>query len=88
MAEGDGGEAEARYVEPLSVSKVVQFGKEERQEYDDEVKGKYSCIPDRGGKMERSGEGRESMQRMQKWRSGRCLPLDAALPAWDIVRRP
>ena len=40
----------------------------------------YSRIQDRGGKVERSGEGRESMQRMQWWRSGRCLPLDAALP--------
>ena len=35
-----------------------------RQEYDDEVKGKYSCIPDRAGKVKRSGEGKETMQGM------------------------
>ena len=40
-------------------------GKEERQEYDDEVKGRYSGIPDRSGKVERIGEGREAMQGMQ-----------------------
>ena len=49
--------------------------------YNDEFKGRYSCIADRGGKVERSGEGRESMQGTQQWRSGRCLPLDAALPS-------
>ena len=27
--------------------------------YDDDFKGRYSCIPDRGGKVERRGEGRD-----------------------------
>ena len=60
----------------LECESSCSFEKEERHEYDDEVKGRYSCIPYRGGKVERSGEGRQTMQEMQWWRSGRCLPLD------------
>ena len=42
-------------------SKLCSVEKEARQEDDDEAKRRYSCIPDRGGKVERSGEGGESM---------------------------
>ena len=42
-------------------SKLCSVEKEERQEYDDEAKGRYSCIPDRGGKVEKNGEAEESM---------------------------
>ena len=34
------------------MSELCSFGKEERQEYD-EVKERYSCIPNRGGRVER-----------------------------------
>ena len=33
--------------------KLCSFGKEQRQVYDDEVKGRYSCIPNRGGRVGR-----------------------------------
>ena len=49
----------------LLMYKSCSCEKEERQDYDDEVKGRYSCISDRGGKMDRSGERRNTMQGMQ-----------------------
>ena len=59
-------------------SKLCSCGKEERQEYDDEVKGRYSCIPDRGGKEWR---GRGEYVRnaiVEKWKmsvTGCCVAL-------------
>ena len=61
--------------------------KEERQEYV-EVKGRYSCISDRGGKMERSGKGRETCKECSSGEVEDVYHWILRCPAWDIVRQP